>query len=127
MDIGKLVNNSTFYDGFEGEKEIILSVVEKPNINIHIWEGYFYDFFGSPAFDCNGWKGFTRDYNQMERTFGDDEYIINQVDIKEYLDDILHYADKKYEYNRIYECYELLCIFFEYALNNHYQIKMQIF
>lgn len=33
---------------------------------IHIWEGYFDDIFDSPSLDGKGWKGFTRDYHQLE-------------------------------------------------------------
>jgi len=120
-----LRNNTKFYDGFEGEEEITLSIVETPDINIHIWSGYFYDFVGKPALDGNGWRGFTRDYNQMERSFGNEDYVI--TDVKEYLDDLLTYSNIKYDYTEISECYSLLCCFLEYALKYNYHINVHVF
>ena len=70
MGIGKTSDNYTFYEGYEGEPEIILII---PNEDIlHIWEGYFDDIYDTPSLDGNGWKGFTRDYHQMEGIFADD-------------------------------------------------------
>jgi hypothetical protein len=125
MDIGMLKNNTKYYDGFESDTEITLSIVENPEYNIHIYEGYFSDFFGSPEFNCKGWNGFTRDYNQMERTFGEDDYIISNV--KEYLDDLLIYVDKKYEDEDTFQCYILLRKFLEYAINHNYHINVHVF
>ena len=49
MDIGKL-NDTTFYDDYEGEGEIMLSRSSSTNTeSIHIWDGYFEDIFGNPC------------------------------------------------------------------------------
>jgi len=44
MDIGKLKNNTVFYEGFEDEPDIELYLSESPDFNIHIWDGYFLTF-----------------------------------------------------------------------------------
>ena len=112
MDIGKLKNNTVFYEGFEDEPEIELYLSESPDFNIHIQDGYFLDIFGSPAMDRNGWNGFTRDYNQMKRTY---EKQGVKVDIEEYLNDLCIYQNKAFEYDETVECYNLLYAFLEYA------------
>ena len=112
MDIGKFKNNSQFYDGFETEAEIVLALMENPDYNIHIWEGYFADIFGEPPLSGDGWSGFTRDYHQMERTYGEKNIVI---DIQEYLRDLYNYAKRQFEFEETKECYRLLCNFLEYA------------
>ncbi len=126
MDIGKLKNNTDFYEGFEPETEITLQYVENPEYNLHIYEGFFSDFFGSPNLDGKGWNGFTRDYQQMERSFGNyDEYVLK--DVKEYLDDLMIYKDKDYEYPETKECYNVLCNFLELALEKGFHICVKVF
>ena len=41
MDTGKINDNYTFYDGYEGETKIFLSFQD--NQTVHIWKGYFDD------------------------------------------------------------------------------------
>lgn len=116
MDIGRLKNNTEFYEGFEDEPEIELYLGESPNFNIHIWDGYFLDIFGSPAMDGKGWSGFTRDYNQMERTY---ERQGVKVDIEEYLNDLCIYKNKNFDYAETIECYNLIYAFLEYAKSSN--------
>ena len=125
MNIENFKNNWRFYDGFEGETEIILAIVQNKNLNIHIWEGYFDSIFGSPVLDGGGWRGFTRDYNQMERSFGNDDYVIKNID--EYFHDFLIYADKNYDDPEIAECYRLLRDFLKFAMDNNYYIYVHVF
>lgn len=121
MDIGKLNNNTEFYDGFEDEHEIELYITDNPEINIHIWEGYFGDIFRHPSFDGNGWNGFTRDYQQLERTYEEKNVTI---DIVEYLTDLYIYRDNTFEYDDTRKCYNLLCDFLEYAKENGKTVKV---
>lgn len=125
MDIGMLKNNTKFYDGFEPEPEVTLTIPENPEFNIHIWEGYFQFIFGSPPLDGKGWNGFTRDYNQMERVFGDDDYIIKNIG--EYLNDLLVCSQKSFEDEETTECCRLLQNFLEFALKNNYHILAHVF
>lgn len=130
QDIGKFRNNEKFYMGFEGEKEVTLIIKNHSEYNIHIYGGYFYDIFGEPTLDGKGWNGFTRDYNQLERTFddfSDSDYIIVNDNIKEYLNDLLSYSDKKFEDEESSECFKLLCEFLKYALANGFDIQVHVF
>jgi hypothetical protein len=121
MDIGMLVNNSEFYDGFEDEHEIELFINEDAELNIHIWEGYFSDIFGEPSFDREGWYGFTRDFQQCERTFEEKDVDIN---VDEYLLDLLNYKNKTFRFEETKDCYELMRTFLEYAKANSKTVKV---
>lgn len=90
MDIGKRKDDYEFYEGYEGEKDVAISL---PDITYHIWEGYFEDIFGNPQSTDKGWAGFTRDYNEFINTF-DDNYIECAIEPEEYLKDVLLYKDK---------------------------------
>ena len=121
MDTGKLVNNTTFYDGFEGEPEIELFTAENPNFNIHIWVGYISDIYDKPIFDGNEWRGFTRDYQQEIGTYDKEDVTI---DTAEYYEDLLNYKDKDFRFEETRKCYELLCCFLEYAKENGKTVKV---
>ena len=43
MDIGKHKDDYKYYEGYEGEKEIVISL---PDIVYHFWDGYFEDILG---------------------------------------------------------------------------------
>ena len=106
MDIGK-TDNYTFYEGFEGETEIELSSNNQDMETLHIWDGFFWDLFGDPSLDGKGWNGFTRDYNQFEGAFGDDsEAVISNID--EYIDDLKIYKNRKFDYEKTRDVYNLL-------------------
>lgn len=96
MDIGKHREDYTFYEGYEGEEEIIVSL---PNASYHFWEGYFDDIFGDPEFSETGWKGFTRDYNELVNAF-DDSCIECAVMPEEYLADLMLCKEKKFSYKK---------------------------
>ncbi len=121
MDTGKLVNNTTFYDGFEDEPEIEIFIAENTNFNIHIWVGYISDIYDKPIFDGNEWKGFTRDYQQEIGTYEKEDVTI---DTAEYYEDLLNYKDKDFRFEETRECYELLCSFIEYAKENGKTVKV---
>ena len=123
MDTKKFVNNSTFYDGFEifYEPEIELFIAENPELNIHIWDGYFSDIFDTPEFNGNEWKGFTRDYQQEVGTYEEKNVTI---DIEEYLLDLMNYKNKHFRFEKTQECYKLLCDFLKYAKNNNKTVKV---
>lgn len=113
MDIGKTNDNYTFYEGYEGEPEIILII---PNEDIiHVWEGYFDDIYDAPSLDGNGWKGFTRDYHQIEGIFADDT-TETKVNATEYLEDLMLYKNKFFEYDETTQVFELMVSLFEKAI-----------
>ena len=119
MDIGRFNNNTHFYKGYEPEEEITLKVKECPELNIHIWDGFFYDIFGNPPMDGNGWNGFTRDFNQFERTY---DSIDVKIDIDEYLADLYSYRSKQFKFTDTYMCYNLIISFLEYAKSKNMTI-----
>ena len=82
MDTGEH-NDYSYYEGYEGEPEFILSA---GNESIHIWDGYISDIFGDPIMDGKGWKGLTRDFNEMTGPFSG-ETAPCKINVKEYLDD----------------------------------------
>ena len=94
MDTGKHKDDYTFYNGFEGEKEVIITLM---NSTFHIWDGYFEDIFGNPISTNEGWSGFTRDYNEFINAF-DDECIECAIPPKEYLEDAKLYINAKFSY-----------------------------
>lgn len=115
MGIGKISDNYTYYEGYEGEPEIILSLAD--TYAIHIWEGYFDDIYDSPSLDGNGWTGFTRDYHQLEGIFSNDETTA-VVNPKEYLEDLMLYKDKAFEYDETSHVFELMADLFNKAIED---------
>lgn len=114
MDIGRLKNNYQYYDdSYYVPEEIILSIKESPEYNIHIEKGYFFDiFYGNAPLDGKGWHGFTRDY--MEKVGGwEDASEINDID--EYINDMLKYRNCGFEYKETFEVFNLIIDFLTYA------------
>lgn len=119
MDIGNLKNNYTYYDGYEGENEIIL-ILENEQA-LHIWEGYFDDIFDSPSLDGTGWKGFTKDYHQCERIFSENTDIY-QIDCREYLDDLMQYKKKSFDFDETIDVLNLIISLLERAIEENVSV-----
>lgn len=117
MDIGNQKNNYTYYEGYEGEPEIIIESENDDMQILHIWDGYFDDLLREPKIDGNGWLGFTRDYHQCEGAFGDDSVGII-TNLTEYLDDLKLYADRQFDYDETKDVYDLLYSWLEEAIKN---------
>ena len=124
MDIEKK-NNHIYYDGYEGETEIVLSINESKDLNMHVWEGYFDDIFGEPSLVGDGWRGFTRDIHQMERIFSNEEFNMI-VDVSEYLEDLITYKDKTFRYEESAEVLNMLITFFEYVKQNNFTVTVDV-
>ena len=76
----RFINNEKFYDErFYGEGELVLSLKEHPEYNIHIWRGYIRDIIRELKAAGDSWAGFTRDYNEMVRTFCGDTVEIEDI------------------------------------------------
>ncbi len=124
MDIGR--HNTIFYEGYEGEGEIILTLSSPENkITIHVWDGYFDDIFGNPIGSDTGWIGFTKDYQESVRTFDGEEQISFPA-ISEYLSDLKKYENHSFSYSETKDCLNLLIAFFEKALNSSLEITVKI-
>lgn len=123
MDIGNTMKNNTYYEGYEGEPEVIISITET-NDHIHFWDGFFDDIFGSPSLDGMGWHGFTRDMNQLEGAFacGGPTVII---DAKEYLEDMLQYTDRTFQFEETAEVLSFLIAFFQDAIAHEHTLSVE--
>lgn len=121
MDIGMLKNNYTFYDGYEDEPEVELYFSENKEFNIHIWSGYISDIYDEPIFDGTEWTGFTRDYQQEVGTY---EATGIEINVSEYLNDLLQYNDKHFRLEETSDCFNLLRYFLEYAKHNNIAVKV---
>ena len=124
MDIGKLKNNYTFYKQYEGEGEISFEIESNPAFNIHIWEGLFDDIFDKPIMSDDGWKGFTRDYQEEKGAFDLGECIIN---LEEYIEDFKQYKDFEGDFEESKQAYDLILSFLEYAKDNGENVRMKYF
>ena len=122
MDIGNLKNNYTYYEGYEDEGKIVLCI--EADQAIHIWEGYFDDIYDTPTLDGNGWKGFTRDYHQFEGVFSEDGGI-TEIDPSEYLEDLLLYKEKTFEFEETTEVFNLIVSFLEEAIKRDVNVKTE--
>ena len=111
MDIGKLKADKTFYEGYEDEKDIIITL---PTEEYHFWDGYFEDIFGNPIQTDDGWQGFTRDYNECVNMFSD-EVIECAVLPLEYLKDLKSYLTHQFEYEETRDVLARLISIFEIA------------
>ncbi len=120
MRTEKTTDNYTFYEGYEGEPEIILSL---EGTSFHIWDGYFDDIYGAPPLDGNGWHGFTKDYNLMEGIFSDND--IAEIDPKEYLEDLMLYKNKAFDFKETVRVFDLLLSLFEKAVQLDLKIKAE--
>lgn len=90
--IVNLKNNYTFYEGYEGECEVILYIQDHEVFNLHIWDGYFEEVFGNPKFKKNGWIGFTRDYQESVNSFSDE--VCELENLYDYLADLIECSEK---------------------------------
>lgn len=122
MDIGNLKNNYTYYEGYEDEGKIVLCI--EADQAIHIWEGYFDDIYDTPTLDGNGWKGFTRDYHQFEGVFSEDGGI-TKIDPSEYLEDLMLYKEKSFEFEETTEVFNLMVSFLEEAIKQGVNVKTE--
>ena len=124
MNTDQLRNNHKFYNGFEDEDEIVLSLEKKPEISIHVWSGYLDDILRKPTFDGPGWKGLTKDYHQLKGAFGTDSAIL--VHPEEYLADLQQYKERIFTERETEEVLQLLISFFERAVEERTQVIIQL-
>ena len=94
MDAEKLDNDYRFYEGFEGEPELIFQSGKR---SIHIWKGYIADIFREPVLSDGRMLGLTRDYHCFIGPFTGDcsEYAI---DVAEYLEDCRRYKGRRFAF-----------------------------
>ncbi|MBQ7567843.1 hypothetical protein IJT17_03470 [bacterium] len=89
MDTGEL-NDYTYYNGYEGYPEFILSSGDK---SMHIWDGYLEDIFGEPPLDGQDWYGLTKDFHEDTGPF--DSFEPCPIDVEAYLSDAISCRGRK--------------------------------
>lgn len=122
----RFINNEKFFDErFYGiGDELVLSLKEHPKYNIHIWEGFIFDILRDAKAAGDYWAGFTRDYNEMVRTFCGDP--VEMEDISEYINDLLLYKDDEFEDDEDREAYTLILDFLRFAKENNQTVMADI-
>lgn len=113
MDMFNLPDDR-FYNGYEDEPEVELSLDGNEQESIHIWFGYISDILDHPDLSGNGWTGFMRDYQQGERTIENLGQIV-PIDLDEYIADWKQYSDRVFDLPETKECYDFILAFMEYA------------
>ena len=117
VGIGKIKDNYTFYEGYDGEPQITITVKGDEDARIHLWDGYFEDIFGNPPLSENGWSGFTKDYNQLEGALAAGAGSV-EISPVEYLNDISSYKGKTFTYKETSDVVDLICELLRYAIDN---------
>ncbi|MCR5294894.1 MAG: hypothetical protein K6E30_06955 [Lachnospiraceae bacterium] len=125
MDTGLLRNNYTYYEGFEGEDEVVFTLVSNPETSIHLWIGYLDDILGDPPLNGSEWTGLTRDYHQTEGAFSSEGESVT-VDSAEYLTDLQQYAGRVFDEPETAEVFQLIMTFLKYAVEEKSLIKLQV-
>lgn len=115
MDITKLKNNDYFYKDYadDFEPKLIIRLKNKPEYNLAIWEGYVDDILDMAKCGIDGWKGFTKDNQEVVRTFDSNDPV--QIETTEYLNDLKNYEKNEFKFDESKECLYLMINFLEYA------------
>ncbi len=122
MDIGKHEDIYRFYEGYEGEKEIIISLSDT---TYHFWDGYFEDIFGNPQSSATGWTGFTRDYNECINAF-EDTCIECALIPNEYLKDLKLYQGHNFMYPETKDVLECLIKIMENSIEKGEYVYVKV-
>ncbi|MBQ4544614.1 MAG: hypothetical protein II996_03485 [Oscillospiraceae bacterium] len=128
MDTQRLKDNHRYYEdsGF-ATTEIILSLKEMPEFNIHFDEKYFGDIFAFAPACGKDWVGFTRDFHEKKGAW---DFLNNDRDeithIDEYLSDLIYYSDKLTKYEETPEVFDLITDFLTYAKTIGQNVIVQV-
>ncbi len=125
-NIERFINNNKFYDEWlYGDPELVLSLKENPQCNLHVWDGYIIDITRDIKPKDAYWSGFTRDYQEDVRTFSGEEVELENLD--EYINDLLLYKDAQFEFNETFEAYELILDFLTFAKENNLTVMAELY
>lgn len=120
MDIGMFRENNSFYAGYEDEPGIALSLVDYPEMYIHLWEGYLEDVLETAIIPRQIISGFTKEYQECVGVFGEEESEI--IDAEVYWKDLMSYNGNDFQYEETSECLKLLQEFLSYAVKQKAQV-----
>lgn len=121
MDIGKLNIKYDFTEGYEDEPYLVFNMKNSSEPTLKIWEGLVADLLDNPDMSGNGWKGLTRDYHEMKGIWADGTKEV-EVDVTEYLNDLLYYSNKSFDYEETPEMFKSLIQYLKYAQAQDYSV-----
>lgn len=124
MDTGRH-ENYVYFNGYEGEAELVVSIKSNSSETFHIWEGYIDDIFSGAPFCDDGWKGLTRDYQEMRGPFSENG-LYEVTDAKEYYEDLITYENADFDYPESAEVLNVLRELFQYAAKTDSTILIEI-
>ena len=125
MDTGLLRNNYKYYEGFEGEDEVVFSLDADPDMSIHVWVGYLDDILREPVLSGSEWTGLTRDYHQTEGAFSQEGESAT-VNPEEYLNDMKNYSERQFDEPETTGVFKLIVAFLEYAVQIKASVRIQV-
>ncbi|MCR4581673.1 MAG: hypothetical protein K5666_04090 [Bacilli bacterium] len=121
MDI---LNNNTFYNGYEGEPEVTFQLVNDNNTSIHLWTGYIDDIMNhQPGTEEDYKYGLSHDWNTLEGPYSNNKSVI---DIDDYYKDLERFKYITFEYEETKKAYELILFFLKYAKDNNQQVEVVV-
>lgn len=124
MDIGKLDINFNFTEGYENEPYLLFKIKGSPQYTLKIWEGLVADLVENPDMSGKGWKGLTQDYHELKGIWGDENKEV-EINVTEYLNDLLYYCDKSFDYEETLEMLKSLLKYLNYAKEHSCQVIAQ--
>lgn len=120
MDI---LNNYKYYDGYEGEPEVIFQLQDNNNTSIHLWTGYIDDIMNHQPGTNEDYKiGLSRDWNNIEGPYSEDKN--NFIDVDDYYSDLIRFEKADFKYEETKAVYELIMYFLKYAKDNNKSVEM---
>ncbi len=125
MEMHQFHENWTYYEGFEGEEQVILRLETDPSCSIHIWIGYFDGILRNPDLSGDGWIGFTRDYHQTENAFAQSAGEIS-VEPAEYLADLLQYEHQTFDTAETRQVLDLIIRFLKHAIHEKARVIVSV-
>ncbi|MDD6407528.1 MAG: hypothetical protein PUF82_05975 [Lactobacillus equicursoris] len=120
MDIGKMKEDNTFYNGFEGEPEVDFMYGD---LCLKIWDGYIYALMEKAPLDGKGWHGMTHDYHEFCGPWDTDEA---DVDSTEYLNDLKQYKSYTFEDANVTKVLDRLLDLFSKASKDNAKVHVVV-
>lgn len=113
----KVTGIRTFASGFGDDSQLTVSMEGDDENVLQIWDGFLSDILEVPMQPEVLWKGFTRDYHQHTGAFVGKGKTVT-VDAQEYLEDIMRYGPRYFEFAETEEVLEALQELLEYAASH---------
>ena len=124
---GKFKIKTDFYSGYEGEREIILTMDKQDVPSLHIWGGFWSDVFDKCEFPGDNWKGFTKDSQLDVRTWDWETFEKVKIEnIDEYIEDVKGYLNFAFDFPETSEAIHSLYNYLLYAKEHGYSVFVEV-